>query len=223
MSGAGSCQFHKTEGPDPSGPLYFLPLGMKLAAARRLGLIATERWRACYEMPEAIVGPDPDLCAKSIRLIEADVKDQARRVGAPRLTVGFSMGTVPATLIAKQFGNRLWSFASADRGDLMIWTSRKSRQVRMQAERRGYRMQDFARALDDLNPIDGVDHLHPDSRFVFGLFDRYIPLARQYGLFARASRRIARERLLVLPVGHVGVILASSALQRRWFAAASRG
>ncbi|MGJ4998759.1 hypothetical protein ACQR0Z_30340 [Bradyrhizobium sp. HKCCYLS3077] len=48
----------------------------------------------------------------------------------------------------------MWSFASADRGELMIWASPAARAVRQGTERRSYRCDDVAGALGRYNPIN---------------------------------------------------------------------
>jgi len=121
-----------------------------------------------------MLNPDPRVWSRSLQQIAEDVADRVEAHRSPDLLIGFSMGSVPATIAADRFQCRLWSLASADRGDLMIWSSRKARDIRVQAEGLGYRRQDFAHWLHGLNPIDCIDGLHSDSRLVFGVFDRYI-------------------------------------------------
>jgi hypothetical protein len=217
LSDAGSERFVRFEGPDPSGPIYFLPWRTRFATACRLGLVATTRWAACYQLPDSIVGHDPRVCASCIRAIADDACNLLRNRIESQLIVGFSMGTVPATVVAKETGIPIWSFASADRGDLMIWTSPKVREIRRQAERHGYCCQDYTAALRHLNPIDCIEEINPDSRFIAGLLDRYVPRARTESLLSKAATKLPSERILKLPIGHFGVLLAGRWLQRRWF------
>ncbi len=212
-----SSSFTRLDGPNPKGPIYFLPIGMDYASARRWGFIATSDWRACYQLSEEVLHPNPMICSRSLQRIAQDVADNAAASGTPDLLVGFSMGTVPATIAARQFRSRLWSFASADRGELMIWSSRKARHLRAQAERMGYRQDDFSYWLRDLNPIDCIEGVHPDSRLVFGAFDRYVPFPRRVRLAEKAASHLGQDRIITLPLGHLGVLLASRWLQRCWF------
>lgn len=101
----------------------------------------------------------------------------------------------------------------------MIWSSRKAKHIRAEAERLGYHQQDFARWLRGLNPIDCIEGVHTDSRLVFGAFDRYVPVSRRRRLADKAACHLGRERIITLPLGHVGVLLASRWLQQRWLAA----
>jgi hypothetical protein len=211
-----SSSFTRLDGPNPTGPIYFLPIGVDFVSAAQWGLIATSDWRACYELSEEVLHPDPKICARSLQRIGQDVADGAEMHGSPDLLIGFSIGTVPATIAAKQFRSRLWSFASADRGELMIWSSRKARHIRDQAERLGYHQHDFAYWLRDLNPIDCIDGIHSDSRLVFGAFDRYVPSSRRLRLAEKAAGHLGRDKIITLPLGHFGVLLASRWLQQWW-------
>lgn len=189
---------------------------MDFKTATWLGLVEGSNWQACYRLPDAMVSPDPARCAASIAAIEHDVLRLTTRNGPPSRLIGFSLGSVPATLMAGQLGRKVWSFASADRGELMIWSSPAARAVRREAEQRGYRRDDFAAALHRYNPITWIDRVAPDSRLVVGRFDRLVPRARGQALLDRARRRIARHHLVELPLGHVAVLAASGWLQRRW-------
>jgi len=210
--------FVRVDGPDPKGPIYFLPWKTGFATAQWLGLVAIKNWRCCYQVPDGIVSPSPERCVACVRDIESDVCRRASIDGAPSLVIGFSMGTVPATIIASRFGARLWSFASADRGELMIWSSPAARAVRRQAERNGYRLSDFSRCLAPINPISCLHRIHPESRFAVGLFDRFIPRERTERLVDRAMRRVPAGNVLRLPLGHFGVMAASPWIQRHWLA-----
>ncbi|WP_257165183.1 alpha/beta fold hydrolase [Bradyrhizobium sp. SRS-191] len=194
---------------------------MSFATARWLGLVGGRDWQACYRLSDAMVSPDPEVCAGCIAAIERDVFGLAARNGPPSRLVGFSLGSVPATLMAGRLGRPVWSFASADRGELMIWSSPAARGIRREAERRGYRRDDFAAALHRYNPIHWIDRVAPDSRLVVGRFDRMVPRARGQALLDRARRRIAGNHLVELPLGHVAVLAASGFLQRRWLRADS--
>lgn len=211
-----SLAFRRIDGNDPSGPIYFLPWRTSFALALAVGMIGLKRWRACYELPLRFVSADPEQSAETIKSIQQDVDRKIQTQGAPSLVIGFSIGTVPATLVASRYRLPLWSFASADRGDLMIWQSPAARKVRDEARHAGLDLHDFARSLRGLCPIDCVSGVDPRSRFVSGAFDRYIPRRRSQALMKEAARVVPAENIRCLPLGHFGVILSSSFLQRRW-------
>jgi hypothetical protein len=114
--------FRRIVAHDPNGAIYFLPWRTSFKTALDYGLVGLRQWRLCYELPAAVVTADPDVCARANRAVIEDAADQIERRRPPVL-VGLSMGTVPATLLAGRYRAPLWSFASADRGDLMIWQS----------------------------------------------------------------------------------------------------
>jgi hypothetical protein len=208
--------FSRIDGPDRSGPAYFLPWKTEFSTAVRFGLIAADDWRCCYRLPDSIVSPSPEACVRSVRELQEDFGKQCVLIGPPSLVIGFSMGTVPATLISNEYGVPLWSFASADRGELMIWSSPAARSIRLEAEQRGYQLADFASALSAINPINCLDNIDPASRFIVGSFDRYVPVERSEPLILMATIRMPRKNVLRLPLGHKGVMLASHFIQRRW-------
>jgi hypothetical protein len=105
-------------------------------------------------------------------------RETVSRVGPPTVFVGFSMGSVPASYLAGRYRRRLWSFASADRGDLMIWQSPASRPIRDEAQKRGFSLDDYTSALSGLNPVNSIARIDRRSRFALGSFDRYVPRAR---------------------------------------------
>lgn len=76
--GAGN-HFRRFISPDPDGAVYFLPWRTSFVVARALGLLQLPGWRLCYELPNALVSPDPLQCAAAIRLIAS-----ATKVVAPR-------------------------------------------------------------------------------------------------------------------------------------------
>src|SRR3954465_4590849 len=150
-------RYQRVDGGAPRGPIYFLPWNMDFKSACRLGLVVGSNWQACYRLPDTMVDPEPARCSSCIEAIVQDVQRLAERNGRPSLLIGFSLGSVPATLMAGRFGSTVWSFASADRGELMIWSSPAARAIRREAERRGFGRDDFAAALGRYNPINWID------------------------------------------------------------------
>lgn len=214
-------QFRRIVGNDENGAIYFLPWRTSFGMARRFGLLGLQRWRLCYEIPNSVVSPDPERCAASIRRVIVDAVDQIgdRR---PPVLIGFSMGSVPATLLAGHYRTRLWSFAFADRGDLMIWQSPAARPIRCAAGAQGKALVDFTRALDGLHPIDWLDRIDPASRFAIGAFDRFVPANRRTALVQRLAGVLPRNHVVTEPLGHFGVMALSPWRQRQWAHAARR-
>ncbi|WP_234713402.1 MULTISPECIES: alpha/beta fold hydrolase [Rhodopseudomonas] len=207
--------FRRIVGNDANGAIYFLPWRTSFQTALDFGLVGLRRWRLCYELPAAVVAADPEACARANRSVIEDAADQIER-RRPRVLVGLSMGSVPATLLAGRYNTALWSFASADRGDLMIWQSPAARRVRRQAEALGVTLGDFTRALRGLNPIEWLDRIDPASRFSVGSFDRYVPRARRRALVKRAAATVPIEHVVFEPLGHLGVMALSQWRQNQW-------
>jgi hypothetical protein len=214
--------FRRIVGNDDRGGIYFLPCRTSFRTAVRFGLLGLRRWRLCYQLPISIVSPDPERAAASIQRVLADATEQIERGGPPSLLIGLSMGSVPATVLAGRHRTRLWSFASADRGDLMIWQSPAAQAVRLAAEARGLTLDDYTRALTGLNPVEWLDRIDPRSRFSIGAFDRFVPLSRRYELMKRAAKTIPMQNVLIEPLGHLGVMALSPWRQRQWARAAQR-
>ena len=211
-----SRSFARFDGDWPEGPVFYLPWRTDFKVARRAGLLPTRHFAACYRLPDDIVSPDPSTCGDRIAELVDDAINFAHRHGPPSFVVGYSLGTVPATLLAARLATRLWSFASADRGDLMIWSSPAASGIKSQAERLGYGRDDFSIALHSLNPVDRIGEVHPDSRLVVGRFDRLIPRERSRRLIERARGHLPKQNVIELPLGHLGVLAVSSCLQHWW-------
>lgn len=180
----------------------------RLAQATRL---VPQNFFACYEMPRAIVSSEPELCLRALDAVVNDASDLIARSRIDRsriLVVGLSIGNAAATMLANRLGARLISIASADRGDLTLWESPASRSIRERAETKGYRLQDFTQALEGRHTIDNLANLAPDSRFVIGLKDEFLPKPRREGLVA-AVRSIlpASEVSYVDAGGHIGTMI----------------
>jgi len=209
-------QFATIDGAMRTGPIYFLPWRTGFGLARTFGLFPDAAFAACYRLPDDIVSACPAVCAARIKNVVEVALRRARSRGLPRVVVGYSLGTVPATIVAAALGVPLWSFASADRGDLMMWSSSATRAVQREAEFRGYTREDFTMALRNLNPIDAIGRVHRDSRIVVGRFDGLIPRERSRALLEGARDHLPRQHVIELPLGHIGVLAASPWLQRRW-------
>ena len=194
---------------DPNAALIcFLPWRMPYRLAQ-VSRIVPRHFLACYEMPRAIVSSEPELCVRAVDAVVEDavrVVDRARLDPAQLLVVGLSIGTAVATVFANRIGARLCSIASADRGDLTLWESPASAEVKKRAEAKGYRLSDFTRALSGLHTIENLANLAPGSRFVFGLKDELIPEARRQGLISAVHRILPAAEVSYVDAGHFGTM-----------------
>lgn len=200
--------FARIDGDPASSLICFLPWRMPYRLAH-VARIVPRNFLACYEMPRAIVSSEPDLCVRALDALVEDamrVFDRARLDPAQLLVVGLSIGTAVATVLANRIGARLCSIASADRGDLTLWESPASTQVRKLAEAKGYRLSDFTRALTGLHTVENLANLAPGSRFVFGLKDELIPEPRRQGLISAVHDVLPAAEVSYVDAGHFGTM-----------------
>lgn len=203
-----STGFLRIDGDPDATMICCLPWRMpyRLALASR---IVPQNFLACYEMPRAIVSSEPELC---VRAVHAVVEDAERIVARTRvepariLVVGLSIGNAVATVLANRIGARLFSIASADRGDLTLWESPASLKVKELAEAKGYRLGDFTRSLAGLHTTENLSNLAPGSRFVIGLKDELIPEARRQGLVAAVRHHLPEADISYIDAGHFGTM-----------------
>ncbi|WP_295555430.1 hypothetical protein [uncultured Hyphomicrobium sp.] len=199
-----STVFSRIDGDPRATVICCLPWRMpyRLALASRC---VPKSFLACYEMPRAIVSSEPELC---IRAVHAVIDDAVRVVARTRLepsqvlVVGLSIGNAVATALANRIGARLCSVASADRGDLTLWESPASAQVKALAITKGYRLADFTRVMHGLHTVENLTNLAPGSRFVFGLKDEVIPEPRREGLIAAVRRDLPAAEISFVDAGH---------------------
>ncbi|WP_072396942.1 hypothetical protein [Hyphomicrobium sp. CS1GBMeth3] len=209
-----STAFLRVDG-DPNATLMcFLPWRMpyRLAQASR---IVPPSFLACYEMPRAIVSSEPELCVEAVHAVVNDAERIIARKSidpARLLVVGLSIGNAVATVLANRIGARLCSIVSADRGDLTLWASPASRQVKELAQSKGYRLSDFTQVMHGLHTVENLSNLAPDSRFVIGLKDELIPEARREGLIAAVRRELPAAEITYVDSGHFGTM--SEAIRR---------
>ncbi|WP_334148233.1 alpha/beta fold hydrolase [Hyphomicrobium sp.] len=203
-----SIAFTRIDGDPNAALICFLPWRMPYPLAR-VSRIAPKNFLACYEMPNAIVSSEPELCVRALDAVVEDamgVFAKTRLEPAQLLVVGLSIGTAVATVFANRIGARLCSIASADRGDLTLWESPASAQVKELAEAKGYRCADFTRALAGLHTIENLDNLAPGSRFVFGSRDELIPEPRRQGLISAVHRILPAAEVSYVDAGHFGTM-----------------
>jgi pimeloyl-ACP methyl ester carboxylesterase len=208
-----SLSYLRVVGDTASNLLCFLPWRMSFAAAQRLGVVP-DRFLACYQLPLAIVSSEPALCARAMMLVVDDAAWLMRHMNVPAedaIMVGLSLGTAPATMLANMMGSRLCSVTSADRGDLMLWQSPAAVSIKKKAQGKGYRSQDFKRALAGLNPIDNMKSLRSDSIFVSADRDLFVPEARRAAFVCAARQHVPKAYFLNSDSGHVRTIRAAAA------------
>ena len=209
-------RWRRIEGRPSAGIVCFLPWRTPFRVARRIGLVPRD-FAACYELPAAIVSASPWAIGAAVRGLVGDACQVIDgRVGRDRaIVIGYSIGTLPASVVAGRLGVKLLSIASADRGDLMIWESRAARDVRRRAQALGQTVGDFAQALDGLNPVEQIAHIGAGSIFVSGARDLFIPAARRAALADAVRRSPRRHVVMELAQGHVGTLVIGGRLQRR--------
>ena len=207
-----STEFRRFDG-DPDGTIICcLPWQMPFRLAKAAGLVPGTGLLACYEMPPAIVSSEPALCVSAVNVVVGDAVRLVRHRAVPPdqlLVIGLSIGNATATVLANRLGARLYSIASADRGDLTLWESPASRHIREKAERKGYGLSDFTKALAGLHTIDNLEHIAPGSRFFVGLRDEFIPEPRREGLVNAVACAQPAAEISYVDAGHIGTMLTT--------------
>lgn len=205
-----STEFLRVDG-DPHGTIICcLPWRMPYRLALAAGLVPRRHLLACYEMPQAIVSSEPELCIRALNAVVDDAISVVARSGiepSQILVVGLSIGNAAATMLANRIGARLYSIASADRGDLTLWESPVTRTVKERAEAKGYCLADFTAAIEGFHTIDHLANLAPGSRFVIGSRDEFIPEARREGLIAAVRSTLPAADISYVDSGHIGTMI----------------
>lgn len=196
--------FKRYLGSPESNVICFLPWKTPLALAQRFGLVPSE-YLACYELPNAIVSSQPELCAVAMRNLIEDAVGLLRShgLGADAVVIGMSMGSAPATVVANEVGATLRSIASADYGHLMLWESPATQEIRRRAEANGFGLNDYENALAGLNVLENFTNLSAKSTFVFGRKDKYVPQERRWSLEKALRRWAPQFELRFVDRGHI--------------------
>jgi hypothetical protein len=209
--------FRRVDGNPGSRVVYFLPWHTPFAFARRLGFAPLD-FLACYEMPEAIVSSEPELCLRAMHDLVAD----AERVllahcvaGKDAVIVGLSIGSYPATYLANRLGARLFSVASAHRADLAIWQSPATSIIKQRARRKGYLFSDYSKALTGTHPVQNLTGIAANSVFVIGQRDPFVPTCCKEGLLRAIATHIPGASVIRLAAGHFRTLMMSGRHQRR--------
>jgi len=207
--------FRRIDGEASSKVIYFLPWHTPFSVARRIGFTPLE-FLACYEMPPAIVSSTPELSVEAMHRLVADAENLLAACGIREdaIIVGLSVGTYPATFLANRIGARLCAVAAADRADLMLWQSPAARLVKRRCVLRGLQLSDCSKAMSGYHPAQNLAGIAPDSVFIMGKRDPFIPPRRSKGLLRAIRRHQPNAGVFKLDAGHVKTMLASARYQR---------
>jgi pimeloyl-ACP methyl ester carboxylesterase len=208
--------FRRIDGDQNSKVIYFLPWHTPLHVARHVGFTPLE-FLACYEMPPAIVSSKPELSVEAMHRLVDDAEALLVNRGIranDAIIVGLSVGTYPATFLANRTGARLCAVAAADRADLMLWQSPAARLIKRRCVQRGLQLAHCSKVMSGYHPVQNLAGIAPNSMFVVGGRDPFIPPRRNKGLL-RAIRKHAPEAQVVkLDAGHVKTMIRSARYQR---------
>jgi hypothetical protein len=209
--------FRRIDGNPASTVIYFLPWCTPFVFAHRAGFTPLD-FLACYEMPIGIVSSEPELCVQAMLGLVSDaerlLKERDVKAG-DAVIVGLSAGTYPATYLANRVGGRLFSVASADRGDLAIWQSPATRIIKNRAVKRGLSLKHYSRALSGSHPAENLTGIAPNSVFMIGKSDPYVPPDRKRGLLRAIETHAQDANVIELDAGHFKTLMVSGRCQRR--------
>jgi pimeloyl-ACP methyl ester carboxylesterase len=211
-----SLAFRRTDGNPSSKVIYFLPWHTPLSIARGAGFLPLD-FLAAYEMPPSIVSSEPARCVEAMLALVSDAErllDDHRVPGKNAVIIGLSVGSYPATYLASRIGGRLCAVASADRGDLVIWESFATRIIKHRAIQKGYGLSHYSTALQGTHPADNLRGLAPNSLFVFGRRDPFVPAARTNGMLRALDTHAPRAHVVKVHGGHFKTLVASGRYQR---------
>jgi hypothetical protein len=210
--------FRRIEANPRSRVIYFLPWNTPFGLAQRAGLLPLD-FLAAYEMPAAIVSSEPELSVRAMMGLVADAEALLLGRGvAPSdaAIVGLSVGTFPATYLANRLGARLCAVTPADRADLMVWQSPAARLVKRRAMAKGFQFHHYSQATAGCHPIENLTGIAPDSLFVLGTRDPFVPPRRTAGLLEALRRHAPAAQVIKLRCGHFRTLLASRPHQLRF-------
>ncbi|HWB46313.1 MAG TPA: hypothetical protein VG900_12795 [Hyphomicrobiaceae bacterium] len=202
--------FRRIDGAVQSNVIYFLPWHTPYGFARQAGFAPLE-FLAAYEMPPAIVSSEPELSVRAMRALVQDAErllDEHNVAAREALIVGLSVGTYPAIYLANRIGARLCAVAPADRADLMTWQSPAARLVKRRAIQKGYRLSHYARAMAGCHPAQNLGGVAPDSVFVIGRRDPFVPARRRAALLDAIERHLPSSQVVMPDAGHFATLIA---------------
>lgn len=189
--------------------IIFLPWNTQFETAKTLRLLPRSFF-SCYEMPAGIISSKPSIPARAVErmsvTVRADVDAIRARGFAPRF-VAMSIGNFPATYLANVLRADLLSIASGDRGEWLTFNSPASRHIRAKAERLGHTIPEFEATLRDMNPVSNLADIGPESCFLFGAHDHFIPRESREALIERVRSQRPSLPIKIVPLGHLCTIL----------------
>jgi pimeloyl-ACP methyl ester carboxylesterase len=207
-----SVAFRRIDGEARSRVIYFLPWNTTYSLARQAGFTPLE-FLAAYEMPRAIVSSDPELSVQALRGVVDDAEALLASKGIePKdaVLVGLSVGSFAATYLANRIGARLCAVAPSDRADMMMWQSPAARIIKRRALQKGLRLAHYSRVMAGYHPIHNLAGIAPNSVFVMGRKDPFVPSPRRAAL-QRAIETNARDaRIIKLDAGHFRTLVLSA-------------
>jgi pimeloyl-ACP methyl ester carboxylesterase len=207
--------FRRIDGNPQSSVIYFLPWNTPFGVARQAGFLPLD-FLAAYEMPRALVSSDPELSVTAIRALVDDAQALIDSKGIePQkgMLVGLSVGTFAATYLANRIGARLCAVAPADRADMMIWQSPAARIVKWRAIQKGLQLAHYSRAMIGYHPIHNLAGIAPNSLFIMGRKDPFVPSQRRAALQRAIELQLPTAKLVKLDAGHFRTLLLSARYQ----------
>jgi len=208
--------FRRIDGNPQSSIIYFLPWNTPFGVARKVGFTPLD-FLAAYEMPRALVSSDPEMSVMAIRGLVDDAQALLERNGvAPHnaVLVGLSVGSFAATYLANRIGARLCAVAPSDRADMMMWQSPAARIVKRRAIEKGLKLAHYSRAMTGFHPIHNLAGVAPNSMFVMGRRDPFVPSRRRSALQRAIEMHLPSAKIVKLDAGHFRTLLLSARHQR---------
>jgi pimeloyl-ACP methyl ester carboxylesterase len=208
--------YRRVDGNPTSKVIYFLPWHTPFSIARAAGFLPLD-FLAAYEMPPSIVSSEPVRCVESMMALVSDAEQLLGDhgvAGKKAVIIGLSVGSYPAAYLASRIGGRLCAVASADRADLVIWQSFATRIIKHRAQQKGYGLPDYSKALQGTHLADNLRGLAPNSLFLFGRRDPFVPAARTNGLMCALETNAPRAHIAKVDGGHFKTLVESGRYQR---------
>ena len=207
--------FRRIDGSPASNVIYFLPWFTPFWFARRAGFAPLD-FLAAYEMPPAIVSSEPAFCVQAMRGLvrgcgapAAEAQNQDRGCGDRRP----ERRHLPRHVSRQPHRSaRLCSVASADRADLAIWESPATRVVKHRALKKGFRLAHYSEFLQGSHPAQNLTGIAPNSVFVVGQRDPYIPPDCNTGLLQAIATHVRGAQVIKLNTGHFKTLTAQRTL-----------
>ncbi len=204
--------FRRIDGNPDARVIYFLPWNTPFGVARQAGFLPLD-FLAAYEMPRALVSSDPEMSVQAIRGLVEDAQallESKSIEPQSTLLVGLSVGTFAATFLANRIGARLCAVAPSDRADMMMWQSPAARIVKRRAIQKGLQLAHYSRAMTGYHPIHNLAGIAPNSVFVVGRRDPFVPSQRRSALQRAIELHQPSAKIIKLEAGHFRTLLLSA-------------